>query len=163
MSFMPEEKLGVAVIANSSGSGNALTQLVTFDAYDRLLGLRGEDLVPKIRQRVERARTRQAQTPTKGERQSRSSGKVSLPPEKYAGIFENAHWGTIQITFSNGMLSAKIGELPTRLRLLDNDRFQVGIDATTFRDGSFEVANAEVIALVVKWRDYGEARFLRKR
>ncbi len=161
VSFLPERKLGVAVLANTDGAAGAFVELAALDVYDRLLASSGPDLMPRLHEFAERNRAAANKAPAAGPNPAEGTG-LSLPPAAYVGAYESEHWGTFRVAHRDGRLTAAMGDLPLPLKSTGPDRFQIGIDPRTWRDARFEVAGGRVTAVVVLWNDHGEARFTRK-
>jgi CubicO group peptidase (beta-lactamase class C family) len=161
ISFMPEHKLGVAVLANTDGAGSALAEVVMMDVYDRLLGNSNPDLMPKLHELAERHRAEAGKAPAAGPNPAEGKG-LALSPAAYVGVYESEHWGTFRVAHQDGKLTAKMGDLPIPLKSTGTDRFQIDVGSQTWRDARFEVADGKVTAVVVIWNDHGEARFTRK-
>ena len=115
-SFMPQKKLGVAVVTNS-GLSNPVTQLVTSYAYDRLLGKPDLDAsyaaqLTKLRADMDAMKGRvAAETEKRAQRQS----QLKHDSAAYAGRYENPLYGTIEIAQRDGKLNASMGTMRAEL------------------------------------------------
>lgn len=155
ISMMPEHHLGVAVLANASVP---ISELVAMDVYDHLLKLKLRDILPDLRERAKRRRTRTAKHgPTLAE-----GGALSAPITAYAGVYENAHWGTVTVRVEEGHLVTSMGDLPFTLLANGTDTF-VALDPSGDRtNGTFEVQGGQVRAVSLELTEDGEyVRFAR--
>ena len=160
VSFLPDKKMGVAVLANVEG---VCTQLITVEIYDRLLGVKDTDNLPDIKHmldsRLAKRRRKQAETsdrPVTGE-------TLSTPIAAYAGVYENNDWGAVLVENNDGRLAARQGALTLSLRSTGKDRFEVAYGTGEPDMARFEIdKNGKVMAIVVTL--YGkETRFPRRR
>lgn len=130
VSFMPEHKIGVVVLANESAESFVLPDLIACDIYDYLIYKKPlrTDSNPKIdeylanlnKQREERAKRESA----RGEAKEKAT-KRTLELGAYAGVYENAEWGTIVIAADGNSLSFKFGNVSSSLVHLTGDVFEV--------------------------------------
>jgi CubicO group peptidase (beta-lactamase class C family) len=156
-SFLPEERLGVVALANTDAG--PLTQLVALDVYRRLLGIEGEDPLPAL---VERRRKSGERTSTELPDPPRAK-TLSLAPETYAGVYENDDWGTIRIEARGERLAGTLGGMRLDLKAGGTDRFRfTSAGNGDPRNGSFVVEDGAVRAVVLHWKDAGDARFVRR-
>lgn len=146
VSFMPEHKIGVVVLANESEASFLLPDLIACDIYDLLIYKKPlrTDSNPKIdeyvvnlkKQREEKAKRAGARGDAKEE-----GVNPTLELGAYAGVYENPEWGTIVIALNDKSLSFKFGNVFSPLEHLTEDTFKVtfmpGNSARlTFRVGS---------------------------
>ena len=143
MSFLPEERLGVVVLANSSPGGQALCDVVSIDVYDRLLGIEERDLLPSYVEDMREIRGER----TPPESDLASSGALSLPAAAYAGRYLDPHWGTLRLEFAEGEFSAALGELALRLHGRGTDAFAAAADDQPELAGRFVLDGERVVAV----------------
>jgi len=104
ISFMPDASIGVVVFTNVTGS--PLIQLLSYNAFDRLLGLDEVNWSARLRRqekeekKKKRAEARKART--RRERGTRPSHAL----EAYVGDYEHPGYGTMTITLENRKLKA---------------------------------------------------------
>lgn len=159
VSFLPDEGIGVALLANTNGSGHALIECVSIDIYDHLLGIDGEDLLPDFARQSERFVARlwerpRAQNPAR-------AGTLTLPAAHYTGIYRNPDWGTVLIQLADGNLVGRIGGLEAELFARGKDRFGAIIATTQKSRGRFDIAGGKVRALVLDLMGRSGIRFVR--
>jgi len=155
--FLPKERIGVAVLVNTSGD---LATIVSIDVLDRLLGVKGQpDLLPTY---AESARERRAKNVfPDGENPARSPDGLSAPAEKYAGRYTNADDGELEVLFEEGELKARIGDLPFALFSTGRDRFTAWVVPGMSHNGSFELTPAGDVAVVTLASSGPASRFVR--
>ncbi|UCG53748.1 MAG: serine hydrolase [Candidatus Latescibacterota bacterium] len=95
VSFMPEDNIGVVVLTNLNGT--PFTLALTFNIYDRLLGL--EEIDWNGRYKLVWTQLEQAQDESKGaEEVNRKGGtKLSHSLDDYAGVYTHPAYGSIEI------------------------------------------------------------------
>lgn len=161
VSFLPEEGIGVAVVVNTS---TPLAEQIAFDVYNRLLGLDVEDDLPSVVKRGKDRRQRQATREKSFSQKPVVASRLSMPIERYVGMYEHADWGALVVESHNGQLSARSGDLTFRLRSTAQDAFDADPGTGDVPRGRFEVAGDEVVAVVItldeQWN--AEPRFVRK-
>jgi hypothetical protein len=110
VAFIPEARVGVAVLTNAE---TPMFQAAGWSLLDYALGTTPPwDFVGGYAKGAERNRVALAglRKATGAARDSLS--KPSLPLEKYAGTYEDAWYGGISVTFSNGRLRMAFGHTP---------------------------------------------------
>lgn len=115
VSFMPEHKIGVAVLANSGGEGSMLVHQVASDVYDTLLNLPGDDFLPRLIERTHKIESREAKE--RAERAPLPDGPLTLskPLDDYVGTYTSDRWGTLRIERAGDTLAGHFGNLPFTL------------------------------------------------
>ena len=102
-SFMPEQKTGVIVLTNGE---SLLPEIVTFNAYDRLLSL---DHVP-WNKRFKEQQQKQKESAAEAEKKAYTTRKTGTRPshalQDYVGEYEHPGYGIVRIDFQNGELRA---------------------------------------------------------
>ncbi len=161
VSFMPEEKIGVAVLANTSGPAGPFTGVVATDVYRRLLKIDADDPLPALLANAKRYFERQAAAaPAPG---PVGAKELSLAPAKYVGVYESEHWGTLRIEHKEGRLVAAIGDLPVELKSTGIDRLQVRAGPIPWSEARFEQEGEHVQGVLVELQGFGTLRFVRGR
>ena len=114
VSFMPQKKIGVAVVTNSGGQSRAVINLLAESIYDQLLG--------KPDTRAERLAQLQATLKEQNEKylaavaeRAKRSWMLAHPNSAYAGVYENPAFGTLTIAERDGHLYASIAQLSSVL------------------------------------------------
>lgn len=102
LAILPEQKLGVFVAANASGS--SIPTVFTYAVFDRLLGLDQIDWSARLRERRDK---------DKASREGASEQKISTrkpnttpahPLEEYLGDYEHPGYGIFKVTVSTNRL-----------------------------------------------------------
>jgi CubicO group peptidase (beta-lactamase class C family) len=128
VSFMPQRRTGVVVLTNLHET--PLTYIITFNVYDRLLGL---DEIPwgqRVRAMMAGQREVAQRSETKGATDRKMGTRPSHPLEDYVGNFEHPGYGAISIALQSDRLEATFGNKTVALQHYHYDTF----------DLSFEVA-----------------------
>lgn len=111
VSFMPERRVGVAVMINEDLVAGELADVVANYVYDRLSGRADLEAAyeAELSALVERRNQRQtALARTKIERAARN-WPLSRPNSAYAGLYENAAYGTIEVIETGSGLDIRAG------------------------------------------------------
>jgi hypothetical protein len=109
VSFMPDEKIGLAILCNMGGHAGAFARVVMLDIYSRLLPTEVEDPLPGF---LANAKSNLERLAAAVEPQPLTAADLSLPIAKYAGVYENSNFGTLRIDHQDNRLLAKLGDLP---------------------------------------------------
>lgn len=97
MSFMPAEKLAVMVLTNKSG-GNPGPAAISYEIYDRMLGLAPIDWLRRFPSSRERRDQRKISPTATTEHRT----APRLPTTAYGGNYEHPAYGVMEIKSSNG-------------------------------------------------------------
>jgi CubicO group peptidase (beta-lactamase class C family) len=130
VSFMPQHKIGVVVLANESEESLYLPDLIACDIYDYLIKQRPLRADPSVRvdeylanlkkQREERAKRASESV---GAKEKETAPTLGLGA--YAGVYESPEWGRIVIASDGRSLSSEFGNLSSPLAHVTGDAFQV--------------------------------------
>lgn len=114
VSFLPNEKHGVAITTNTSSPGAQLRDLVAAYAYDLLLGKPDVDAAYETHLAKMRAETTESIARIRADVETRRQRPPSLAKSAtaYAGRYANDLYGTIEI---DGALRASLGQLAAKL------------------------------------------------
>ena len=141
VSFLPEERLGVAVLVNESGMGSALATGVAAFAYDAYRGV--SDLTAREDALLERltAEGEQSRAAITADRERRAARpQVPLRPlEAYAGTYENPAFGRMVWEVRNDRLHVRMGIAESDVEVFSAEREGLRIELT----GGGSVANFE--------------------
>jgi CubicO group peptidase (beta-lactamase class C family) len=160
-SFMPRHRIGFVSLTNGGFGSNAEIPLMMY-AYALLTGKREAAarhratldslVVPAARARTSMAadRARRAERPQ----------TMALPFTVYAGRYENAMWGSLQVSVRDGRIVVRNGVLEAVAEVYDGTRHQlrVELDADVGRLMTFDVADGRPRAV-----EYNGVRFDRVR
>lgn len=146
--FLPNERIGVAVMANSDGGGGMAT-IVSIDILDRLLGMKdAKDLLPVYEKQAAERRARPTATPPAGDNPAKAEGGLSLAIAAYPGKYRHDKQGEAEVLLNaRGELAARIGDLPITMVSRGTDKFQGYVTPDMLASGSFEVADGKVRVL----------------
>jgi len=161
IAILPEQRIGVAVVANASVP---VTEIAMFDVCNRLLGLNPPDTLPNLKREAERRRQRQTDREKALAASPLAADGLSLPIASYMGAYESPDWGAVTFTAADGRLTARWGELSFRLQSSGKDQFLADSGTGDPDKCRFEVKDRRVEAVVITVDDETklEARFIRK-
>jgi CubicO group peptidase (beta-lactamase class C family) len=123
VSFMPEDDLGVVVLTNLSGS--YLPYVLSYEVYDRLLGLKPVDWDARLRQRFEKSEVAARERVRKGREQQKTGTHPSHPLDDYPGSYDNPGYGALQVERSGDHLRIAFHGAQWELRHYHYDVFEV--------------------------------------
>ena len=119
--FMPEEQTGVVVLTNMTGT--VLTYIITFNIFDRLLGLEPIDWSKRLmtweRENWEEKKEAEA------EKQQRKNTHPSHPLVDYAGHYRHPAYGEIIIGKEGQRLNIKFRDRTVPLEHYHYDTFRI--------------------------------------
>ena len=109
-SFMPEKKIGVAVVTNSGVGGHPVVNLIAAYVYDRLLGKpdASADMLAKFNESQKQRRERYL---AEIDKRSKRPWMLQHPNSSYVGRYENAGYGTMIIEERGDKLYASLAKL----------------------------------------------------
>jgi CubicO group peptidase (beta-lactamase class C family) len=112
ISYMPDRKIGVAVVTNESTAGGRLVHQLAAFAYDRLLGTDSVESYAKQLQDLAQqyGRSKQQMIASVKSRASRTS-QLTRPLTDYTGRYSNELLGNIDISVEQNSLAARMGYL----------------------------------------------------
>jgi len=132
ISFMPQHRLGVAVLAHEGTVGGRLAEVVANHVYDTLLAKPTvkektdtiiADFSKQLKQRREALVTHRAE---------RAARQKPLPHslEAYAGIYENPDFGHMEWRVVNGKLETSMGLLRSTAEVYDATKESMRVELT---------------------------------
>jgi CubicO group peptidase (beta-lactamase class C family) len=128
ISFLPRQRLGVAVMANDAVLGSALTDAVTRALYTHFAGPAEGAIVPENFDLLVQ-NERQAVAADRARRASRS--QVLLHPlEAYAGVYTNPSVGSLELRVVDGRLRAISGAAQSAVEVFDASKNQLRVALT---------------------------------
>lgn len=128
MSWMPDEKLGVMVLSNFSGT-NPVPTIVMRSVYDRLLGLAPVDWVARARADQIRTETAQRARDKTAEAERVAGTSPTHPLADYAGAYEHPGYGVLRVAHQGGRLVLTLDELSAPLEHFHYDVFRTTRDS----------------------------------
>lgn len=158
ISLMPQQDLGVAVVANGSSS---LVAVVAFEVYGALLGLERSNQLDRLEAACKPHFERVRAWRTNIERHPVDKDALSLPLANYVGTYVNPHWGTMVIGQKDGALTLQFGDLPLELATTGKDKFDMYSGLGNGDAGWFEGTKGNGPLTFVFKSDAGNVRFVR--
>jgi hypothetical protein len=138
--FLPNERVGVAVLSNSDAGGSDLATIVSTDVLDRLLAVeRGVDLLPSHAEAARKRREDPRNAFPRGANPAKAPHGLSRPPEAYAGTYTHPLEGELEVRLEGGELRARIGDAPYVLASTGLDEFTACIVPGMTSTGAFEL------------------------
>jgi CubicO group peptidase (beta-lactamase class C family) len=113
ISFMPEKKIGVAVLVNNDFLGSRFADLFATYAYDSLNGMDGvgAEYAKQLNDAVESyAKGKEKMRASAAQRAARTS-QLTMPLAAYAGEYKSDYYGTINVSVKDGGLFIKMGNI----------------------------------------------------
>ncbi len=160
ISFMSEQQLGVAVVANGS---SYLVMRVADSIYDELMNFKRSDLLDRLEASCERQHARMKRWHAMFAKRPINAEALTLPIDEYVGEYSNEHWGTVFVTSIDGELRVHFGDLPVSIKSSGKDSFAVAIMPGSTEPAHFILDPTDsVAALAYEEEDSGEITFHRQ-
>ncbi len=105
VSLLPEEKIGLVILTNSSTDGRYAVSYIKNRIYDHLLGAQDTDWLQSIQQK-------------------RLEKKQMTSLQKFEGLYTHPAYGTMQITLEYDSLIATLGKMRVSLKQKEEDVFE---------------------------------------
>ena len=153
VSFMPDDKIGIAVLANADG---ACADMIAVDIYDRLLVQDPDDQLPRFHGSLAQRMINQIDVESLFTKNP-ANGGLSKPAADYAGAYANKDWGTVKLQVKDGLLVGSAGDLPLRFGSEGTDRFVIDYGVRTPLTGRFDVGPNGVRAVLIDHTTSGAA------
>lgn len=129
LALLSADKVGVVVLSNLGGV--RFVDAVTFDLFDRLLGLPPRDWSRRFLEDERKGKAAQDEAEGKGYIARKTGTQPSHPLTEYAGQYEHPGYGTVRIEQSGEALSVRYGSLKTGLNHFHYDTFEFVTDPVT--------------------------------
>jgi CubicO group peptidase (beta-lactamase class C family) len=100
-SFMPQQKTGIIVLTNGE---SLLPEVVTFNAYDRLLGLEHVAWTQRFKEQQQKQKESATEAEKKGYTTRKTGTRPSHVLRDYVGEYEHPGYGTVRIDLENDEL-----------------------------------------------------------
>ena len=126
LTFLPQEKIGVVVLANRGGQ--PLPTIVTYNLLDRLLGAEQAPWSQRLMDDQKRQEASQEEAKKKGFTQKRPNTRTSHELAEYAGEYENAGYGVAKVEMDGGELRMTFNRITAPLRHFHYDTFETPED-----------------------------------
>jgi CubicO group peptidase (beta-lactamase class C family) len=123
ISFMPDKKIGVAIVTNEGSMGSRVAALLATYAYDWWLQTDGMDTVyaKKQKELIEAYEGfRKASDKSTADRAKRPS-KLSMPGSAYEGVYKNEFMGEIRVFLKDTTLHVTIGNMESASTFFTED------------------------------------------
>jgi CubicO group peptidase (beta-lactamase class C family) len=155
MSFMPQKRVGVAVLMNNNELGPA-SEFLAYEIYRILDGGAAltADSADFVARRIEQARQSMA-----ADLQRRATRPQTLPHPlaAYTGAFDNPLFGRLELREVNGKLEARMGAAWSAIEVYDHTQNQLRIEI--FGDG--EIVSVEMLDGRAQSLTFGGKKFVR--
>jgi len=122
MAWLPNDKIGVMVLTNYSGS-NPTTDLVARYVYDALLGLDHIDWTARAREQQKKGEAAGQEARKKAAAERKTGTSLSHPIEEYAGRYENPAYGRAEVQVNGSALRMSVVGLAVPLEHFHYDMF----------------------------------------
>jgi CubicO group peptidase (beta-lactamase class C family) len=126
VTFMPQDKLGMVILTNQNGS--SLPAVLSYNVYDRLLGLDQIDWTKRVKDQQEKARSAAADAKKKGYTAQRTGTHPSHDLAEYAGDYEHPGYGVVNVDMEAGALKFTYNRMSGPLNHFHYDVFEVAED-----------------------------------
>ena len=123
VTFMPQDNIGMVILTNQNGS--VVPTVVSYNVYDRLLGLDQIDWTKRLKEQQEKAKASTEDAKKKGYTPKREGTHASHELAEYAGEYENPGYGVVKIGMENGGLNFTFNRLGGALNHFHYDVFEV--------------------------------------
>jgi len=126
VTFMPRDNIGMVILTNMSGT--PLPGIISYNAYDRLLGL---DQVPwnkRIKEQRDKAEKEAEKAKKEKDKDRKLNTKTSHPFGDYAGDYEHPGYGVVSIKNKGNLLNAVFNSISFDLKHYHYDIFEMKND-----------------------------------
>ena len=128
VSFMPRDNLGVVVLTNLSP--NPLPNFITYNAYERLLGLEQTPWDKRFKELMDKMKEKAEKTQKESDKDRKPNTKPSHPLEDYAGDYENPGYGVFSVEKEGDHLKAAYNSISASLTHYHYDIFELKEEMT---------------------------------
>ena len=111
--LVPEENLGVVILTNAE-EGGAFDSIL-YHVLDHYFGLPPTDWIGAFKTLKDQEEKEAAETMKKAEAARSADSKLSLPLERYSGVYTDAWYGPITIRMQNGALVITFDHTPSMI------------------------------------------------
>jgi len=126
LALLPENGVGVVVLSNLGGVG--FVSALTYDLFDRLLGLPPRDWSRRFLEDERKGKSAQDEAERKGYTARKTGTQLSHPLPDYAGHYQHPGYGAVRIEQSGDTLSVRYGSLSAGLCHFHYDTFEFVAD-----------------------------------
>ncbi|HLY60386.1 MAG TPA: serine hydrolase [Terriglobia bacterium] len=125
LSFMPQDNIGVIVLANLDSNKDPVPIIVTYGAYDRLLGLESTPWNQRFLDDEQKTKQSEEEAKTEGFTERKPNTHPSHDLKEYVGEYENPGYGIVKIESDGEGFKFSINLLTSHLRHFHYDVFEV--------------------------------------
>lgn len=152
--FLPDEGLGVAVLANTDAAGQAICTLVSVDVLDFLLGDEsGTDLLPDMLADLAASRAHAVDADGPSDPPP-AEVELTLDARAYVGVYHESYWGDFHVEIEDGELRGRMGNVRFALSARGTDRFLAdGEGLGQAAEGSFAIEGEDVVGVTLALED----------
>ncbi|MBM3814433.1 MAG: serine hydrolase [Acidimicrobiia bacterium] len=122
VTFMPRGKMGMIILTNMNGS--PLPTVLSYNVYDRLLGLEPVNWTARIREDEKLSKQGEEEAKKKGYTPQKPGTAPSHPLGDYAGDYEHPGYGVMKVTRDGEKLHIALNGLATPVRHFHYDVFE---------------------------------------
>lgn len=126
VSFMPRDKTAVVILSNLSG--NVVPSIISYNLFDRILGLEQTDWNKRLREERAQALEEAEKAKKEVEKDRKTGTTPSHPLEDYAGDYEHPGYGVLSILKEGEGLKGKINSLEFPLTHFHYDIFELKVE-----------------------------------
>src|SRR5438552_130830 len=130
VTFMPQDKIGMVILTNMNGS--ALPTVVSYNLYDRMLGLDPIAWTARLKDDEKKQRESADQAKKQGLTARKPNTHPSHALADYAGEFEHPGYGVAKIVAEQDALKLTFNGLNAPLKHYHYDVFEVPEDTIDF-------------------------------
>jgi CubicO group peptidase (beta-lactamase class C family) len=124
VSFMPQDKIGMAILTNLNSDKNPLPTILSYNVYDRLLGLDQVAWSQRFKEREKKGEESEAEAKKKGFTLRKSGTHPSHDLKEYAGEYEHPGYGIVRIDLEKDDLKITFNRLTSPLKHFHYDVFE---------------------------------------
>ncbi len=128
VTFMPQDNIGMVILTNQNGS--TVPTVVSYNVYDRLLGLDQVEWTKRFKDQQAKARASEEDAKKKGYTAQKTGTHPSHDLSDYVGEYEHPAYGVAQVTSANGGLRFKFHKLGGPMTHFHYDVFEFPQDET---------------------------------
>src|SRR5579885_2666904 len=126
VTFMPQDNIGMVILTNQNGS--TVPTVVSYNVYDRLLGLDQVEWTKRFKDQQAKARASEEDAKKKGYTAQKTGTHPSHDLSDYVGEYEHPAYGVAQVTSANGGLRFKFHQLGGPMTHFHYDVFEAPRD-----------------------------------
>lgn len=111
VAFLPRDNAGVVILTNGDHGGNQVCSIITYNVYDRILGLRQIPWDKRIKKRFDEAKKKSEEAKKKKKEEPVPNTKPSHKLEDYTGDYENPGYGIITVKKDGDRIKGAFNDL----------------------------------------------------